>query len=82
MEQNANTRNIVVRFPDGSRDFRFPEDPLEEGEVIWHQGERYRVLHVAAGDGAGPVVTVEIDSDGLGDKLRSENGAIRLTPIE
>jgi hypothetical protein len=82
MEQGASIRNVVVRFPDGTRDFRFPEDPLEEGDLIWHEGERYRVLHVASGDGAGPVVTVEVDSDGLGDKLRSEEGTIRLLPID
>ena len=82
MEQKANTGSVVVRFPDGSRDFRFPKDPLTEGDVIWHDGERYRVLHVASGDGAGPVVTVEIASDGLRDNLHSEEGAIRLTPSE
>jgi hypothetical protein len=81
MEQDGNAHNVVVRFPDESRDFRFPEDPLEEGDVIWHEGERYRVLHVASQDGAGPVVTVEVESDALGDKLRSEEGAIRLTLV-
>ena len=67
-----NAQDVVVRFPDEIRDFRFAEDPLAEGDVIWHEGERYRVLHIASGDGAGPIATVEIESHGLGDNLGSE----------
>jgi len=75
-------RNIVVRFPDGSRDFRFPEEPLNEGDVIWHDGQRYRVLHVGTDDGGNPVATVELDSEDLGDLLDSERGSIVLVPAD
>ena len=64
-EKASSRKNVVVRFPDGSSDFAFPDDPLEKGDVIWHEGERYRVLHVASGDGAGPVVIVEAGSGAL-----------------
>jgi len=73
-------RNIVVRFPDGSREFRYPKEPLEEGDVIWHEAQRYRVLHVGTDDEGNAVVTVEPDSDDLGDLLDSERGGIVLVP--
>jgi hypothetical protein len=31
-------RAIVVHFPDGTREFRYPAKPLEDGDVIWHEG--------------------------------------------
>jgi hypothetical protein len=74
--------SVVVHFPDGSREFRFPSHPLKEGDVIWHEGQRYRVIHVASDDGDNPSVTVELESDDLGDTLRSEKGAIQLVPID
>jgi hypothetical protein len=58
-----------------------PDDPLKEGDVIWHDGQDYRVIHVSQGDGAGTTVAVEAQSDGLGDLLRSEEGSIRLEPV-
>jgi hypothetical protein len=69
--------SIVVRFPDGTKEFRFPEKMLEENDAIWHAGERYRVISVQADDDDRAVVTVEPDSS-LGDTFRSEEGAIRL----
>jgi hypothetical protein len=72
---------IVVRFPDGSREFRYPERELEPGDVIWHAGESYRVVHVSE-DGGPPTVTVEPESDGLGDLLSSERGGIQLVAVE
>ena len=72
MEPETNAQNVVVRFPDESRDFQFPDDPLAEGDVIWHEGERYRVRDIASRDGAGPIATVEIESHGLGDNPGSE----------
>jgi hypothetical protein len=74
--------SVVVRFPDGSREFRFPEKALEEGDVIWHEGQRYRVVHVGSDDGENPVVTVEPESDDIGDLLQSERGAIALVPVD
>ena len=73
--------SIVVRFPDGSKEFRFPDKMLEHGDVIWHAGERFRVVNVNTDDSERPVVSVERDA-GLGDTLRSEEGAVRLTPFD
>jgi len=72
--------SIVVRFPDGSKEFRFPEKMLEEGDVIWHDGERFRVVSVSADDDERAVVMVEPEA-GLADTLRSEEGAVRLVPL-
>lgn len=74
--------NVVVHFPDGSREFRFPEEPLEVGTVIWHLGQRYRVIHVATDDDQGASVTVEPDSEDIGDLLRSERGGTQLVPVD
>jgi hypothetical protein len=72
---------VVVHFPDGSREFRYPAKPPEEGDVLWHEGERYRVTHVAEEE-RGLSLTVEPDSDDLGDLLGSERGGIVLEPAE
>ena len=72
---------FVVRFPDGSKEFRFPEKMLEEGDVVWHEGERYRVVHVTTDDGNSSA-TVELDSEDIGDLLSSERGGIQLVPID
>jgi hypothetical protein len=71
---------LVVRFPDGSREFRFPGRELTEGDRVWHEGQAYRVLHVVAEDGSTPIVTVEPDSDDIGDLLSSERGGLQLVP--
>jgi hypothetical protein len=73
---------LIIRFPDGSREFRFPEKMLEVDDVVWHDGEHYRVISVSP-DGSGPHhAAVELASPGLGDLLQSEEGAIRLMPTE
>jgi len=74
--------SMVVHFPDGSREFRFPKKALQEGDLIWHDGERYRVLSVTSDDAGRAVVTVEPQSDDLGDLLRSEEGAVHLLAVE
>jgi hypothetical protein len=74
--------SVVVHFPDGSREFRFPQEPLKEGDIIWHAGERYRVVHVTTDDGDNPAVTVEPASEDLGDLLSSERGGIQLVPVD
>ena len=73
--------SVVIHFPDGSREFRFPEEPLEVGTVVWHAGERYRVIHVANDDGRS-AVTVEPDTEDIGDLLSSERGGILLVPLD
>jgi hypothetical protein len=77
-----NIRSIVVYFPDGTKEFRFPVRPLEEGDFIWHEGERFRVLSVTENDGRPLTVTVEPDSEELGDMLRSERGGLHLVPVD
>jgi hypothetical protein len=72
---------IVIRFPDGSKEFRYPDRELVAGDVVWHLGRSYHVLHVASDDGGPPIVTVEPASDDLGDLLRSERGGIQLDPV-
>lgn len=74
--------SVVVRFPDGSKEFRFPERMLEEGDIVWHDGQRFRVIHVGSDEDGRPFATVEPDPDGLEDVLSSERGGIELVPID
>ena len=37
---------LIVRFPDGTREFRYPERPVEVGDAIWHDNVRYHVISV------------------------------------
>jgi hypothetical protein len=67
---------FVVHFPDGSKEFRYPEREIEIGDRLSHGGVQYRVLAIG-GQGARDV-TVEPDSEDLGDVLRSEKGAFEL----
>jgi hypothetical protein len=73
--------SIYVRFPDGSKEFLYPSREIKEGDAIWHDGIRYRVLSIAQNDGKPLTLTVETASDGLGDLLRSEEGALTLDPL-
>jgi hypothetical protein len=73
--------SIYVRFPDGSREFVYPSRELQEGDSIWHDGTRYRILSIATNDGQPQTVIVEPEVDKLGDLLRSEEGALRLVPV-
>ena len=71
---------LIIRFPDGTREFRFPEPMLEEGDVVWHDGARYHVVSIST-DGAGrPFAVVEAEDPSLGELLQSEEGAVQLTP--
>jgi hypothetical protein len=70
--------SFVVHFPDGSREFRYPAHPLKEGDVISHNGDRYRVISIQSQDERTQSVTLELDSDELGDVLHSERGGIVL----
>jgi hypothetical protein len=76
---DGKARLLIVRFPDGSREFRYPDRVPEEGGAIWHDGERYRIVSIDM-DSDPPSLVVEADSS-LGDLLQSEEGAIRLEPI-
>jgi hypothetical protein len=48
--------------------------------VVWHEGQRYRVIHIATENGNMASVTVELDSEDMGDLLRSERGGVVLVP--
>jgi hypothetical protein len=74
------TRSLIVRFPDGSKEYRYPKKVLVVGDVIWHDGARFRVLNVGS-DGGTDFATVELAEGGVGDLLRSEEGAIHLEEI-
>ena len=73
--------SVVVHFPNGSREFRYPPEPLKAGDFVFHDGQRYRVLHVSQDGGGRASVTVEPDSDDLGDLLQSERGGVVLELI-
>ena len=75
--------SVTIHFPDGTREFRYPEVPLEEGDVLHHEGRRYRVLGVSEnGDHRHDIATVELVSENLIDKLQFEQGALQLVAIE
>ena len=74
--------SIIVNFPDGTREFVYPANPFNEGDVIWHDGARYRILSVGQNDGRPQIATVEPDTDDLGSVLTSEEGALRLVRVE
>ena len=72
---------LIVRFPDGSREFRYPDRRLEVGDAIFHEGTRYRVVSTTENDaGEQEAVTVEVEPESLGDLLGSEHGALVLAP--
>ena len=74
---------LIVRFPDGTREFRFPDHPLEVGDAIWHDNVRYHVISVTENDGGDQLtVTVEPDAESIGDLLGSEEGALELVPAD
>ena len=82
MTSEDEVRSFAVNFPDGTKEFRYPSRPLAEGDMIWHAGVRYRVLSIVEADGRPLTVTVEPDSDDLGDVLRSEKGGLELVPVD
>ena len=74
---------LIVRFPDGTREFRYPERPLEVGDAIWHDNVRYHVISVTEdAEGDQLTVTVEPDVESISDLLGSEEGALVLVPAE
>jgi hypothetical protein len=73
--------SILVRFPDGTKEFRYPEKELEEGDIVWHDGARFRVVSISADAGDKPIAHVEPESPSIGELLQSEEGAIHLAPI-
>ena len=74
--------SFIVRFPDGDREFVYPTKPLKEGDVIWHDGARHRILSIVENGGGPKTATAEPESDGLGNLLTSEEGALRLVAVQ
>ena len=73
---------LIVRFPDGTREFRYPDRPLEVGDAIVHDGVRYHVISVSE-DAEGDQLTVTVERESLGDLLGSEEGAAHeLVPAD
>jgi len=71
---------MVVHLPDGDREFLYPSRELAEGDHIWHDDVRYRILSIVGNDGRPQVVNVEPVTEELGDLLQSEEGALVLVP--
>ena len=71
--------SVVIRFPDGMREFRCSGRALVTGVTVWHDGEHYRVISLS--DDQGRVVALVEPDSGIGDLPRSEEGAIRLEPV-
>ena len=71
---------MVIQFPDGSREFRYPSQELKEGDRVWHDGKPFRVLAIAS-EKKRLTATVELESDELGDLLQSERGGIVLDEL-
>jgi hypothetical protein len=80
-ESEEEMDSVIVHFPDGDRELVFPAKPLKEGDTIWHDGARWRILSIAQNDGGPQTATVEPESDDLGNLLTSEEGALRLVPV-
>jgi hypothetical protein len=74
---------FVVQFPDGDREFLYPAEPPKEGDVLWHDGERYRILAITEHENNRDLrLTVEPVPDDLGDVLQSEQGGLVLVPVD
>jgi hypothetical protein len=74
--------SVIVHFPDGSKEFRYPENGLEEGDVISHAGSRFRVVSVNVDGDRQSVTVVAANPDDLTDLLTSEEGSIELQLLE
>lgn len=70
--------SIVVHFPDGDKEFRLAEREPEEGDLVSHDGDRFRVVSVRS-EGERCTVVVEKVEEGLLDLLESERGVLELT---
>jgi hypothetical protein len=81
-ERRREVSSILIRFPDGTREFLYPSRELKEGDHVWHDGVRYRILSLVQNDGRPMTVNVEPVTDELGDLLRSEEGALVLAPAD
>ena len=72
---------FFVRFPDGTKECRYTDHDLEEGDALWHDGVRFRVREVEADHGSVVAVTVEPDSNNLVELPTSERGEGSRPPM-
>ena len=72
---------LIVRVPDGSKEFLYPGRPLEVGDPLWHDGARYHVVAISENGNGDLTLTVEPDTESIGDLLSSEEGALVLVPV-
>ena len=72
---------IIVRFPDGDKEFRYPEKLPVQGDILWHDSEPYRVVSVIEEGTDRATVVVESASPSLADTLQSEAGGVVLEEI-
>jgi hypothetical protein len=74
--------SISIRFPDGSREFRYPQVEIRVGDVLSHGGARHRVLSVSGEESGRHSATVERVPEELTDLLGSAEGGIQLIPSD
>ena len=72
--------SICIHFPDGSKEFRYPKIKIREGDVLIHDGVRYRVTSVSDNGDGRDAATVQLIPEGILDMLSSEEGAVHLLP--
>jgi hypothetical protein len=71
----------ICRPAPGEPEYRYTGRDVEQGDIIWHDGEHWTVLAVVSNDGGPQTASVEPNSDGLIDKLQSEKEAIELESL-
>ena len=67
--------SIVIRFPNGDRHFHMSTKLYKAGDLVQHNGTRYRVTDVRPHRDA-YLVTVEPDLPTIADLMKSEEGAM------
>jgi hypothetical protein len=70
--------NVVVRFPDGSKEFRLAERALVEGDVIPHGADRFRVTAITT-EADRTIVSVELD--GSWPDPNEDSAVAQLLPV-
>jgi hypothetical protein len=67
--------SIIVRFPDGAKEFVYTEKDLQEGDLLWHDGEAYRVVSISKdGDAVAIVERVSDEETVTGAQDASDQG--------
>lgn len=72
---------INILLPDGTRELRFPSTGITEGDVLYYDGDRYRVTGVSEVGGR-DTATVEPVPDDLDGLVSVDKGAIHVLPSD